>query len=58
MQQMYELWLSSLTPKHHPAAEASLGQAAPEEKYIAMPTDYAELTVGGRRARSHAGRPR
>uniref|UniRef100_A0A7N6BZM6 C3H1-type domain-containing protein n=1 Tax=Anabas testudineus TaxID=64144 RepID=A0A7N6BZM6_ANATE len=42
MQQMYNLWLASLNHTRQ-ADEAVLSQPAPEDKYIAMPTDYAEL---------------
>lgn len=45
MQQMYNLWLASLNHTRQ-ADEAVLSQPAPEDKYIAMPTDYAELMVG------------
>lgn len=44
MQMMYDLWLASLNHKRQ-EDEAMLSQPAPEDKYIAMPTDYAEVTV-------------
>ena len=45
MQQMYDMWLSLNAP-NRPADEAILTQPVPEEKYIVMPTDYAEPMVG------------
>lgn len=45
MQQIYDIWLTSNT--HHRQADgAVLAQPATEEKYIVMPTDYAEPVVG------------
>ncbi|KAF3846744.1 hypothetical protein F7725_003822 [Dissostichus mawsoni] len=41
MQQMYDMWLS-LTANNHQANGAALTQSTSEEKYIVMPTDYAE----------------
>ncbi|KAK5856636.1 hypothetical protein PBY51_008219 [Eleginops maclovinus] len=45
MQQMYDMWLS-LTANNHQANGAALTQPSPEEKYIVMPTDYAEPMTG------------
>lgn len=45
MQQMYDMWLTQNTHNHQ-ADGTVLTQPVPEEKYIAMPTDYAELMVG------------
>jgi len=45
MQQMYEMWLS-LTNQNR-RADGSLVTPPPEEKQIAMPTDYSESMVGG-----------
>ncbi|XP_029294224.1 zinc finger CCCH domain-containing protein 7B-like isoform X2 [Cottoperca gobio] len=42
LQQMYNMWLSLTTNNH----QARLTQPAPEEKYIIMPTDYAEPMSG------------
>lgn len=47
MQQMYDMWLT-LTTQNRQADGTMLTQPIPEEKYIAMPTDYAELMVGSR----------
>ncbi|TMS15097.1 Zinc finger CCCH domain-containing protein 7B [Larimichthys crocea] len=45
MQQIYDIWLTSNT--HHRQADgAMLAQPATEEKYIVMPTDYAEPVSG------------
>ncbi|TKS91594.1 Zinc finger CCCH domain-containing protein 7B [Collichthys lucidus] len=45
MQQIYDIWLTSNT--HHRQADgAVLAQPATEEKYIVMPTDYAEPVSG------------
>ncbi|XP_039541325.1 zinc finger CCCH domain-containing protein 7B isoform X1 [Pimephales promelas] len=46
MQQMYEMWLS-LTNQNR-RADGSLVTPPPEEKQIAMPTDYSESMVGRR----------
>uniref|UniRef100_A0A8C1TXK9 Zinc finger CCCH domain-containing protein 7B-like n=1 Tax=Cyprinus carpio TaxID=7962 RepID=A0A8C1TXK9_CYPCA len=46
MQQMYEMWLS-LTNQNR-RAEDTLMTPPPEEKQIAMPTDYSESMVGRR----------
>uniref|UniRef100_A0A4W6DF91 Zinc finger CCCH-type containing 7B n=1 Tax=Lates calcarifer TaxID=8187 RepID=A0A4W6DF91_LATCA len=45
MQQMYDMWLT-LTTQNRQADGTMLTQPIPEEKYIAMPTDYAELMSG------------
>ncbi|XP_033998686.1 zinc finger CCCH domain-containing protein 7B-like [Trematomus bernacchii] len=45
MQQMYDMWLS-LTANNHQANGAALTQSTSEEKYIVMPTDYAEPMTG------------
>lgn len=45
MQQMYEMWLT-LTGQNCQADGPMVTQPVPEEKYIAMPTDYAEPLVG------------
>lgn len=45
MQQVYNMWLS-LTTHNRQADGAALTQPVPEEKYIVMPTDYAELMSG------------
>uniref|UniRef100_A0A672Q7Y4 Zinc finger CCCH domain-containing protein 7B-like n=1 Tax=Sinocyclocheilus grahami TaxID=75366 RepID=A0A672Q7Y4_SINGR len=45
MQQMYEMWLS-LTNQNR-RADDTLMTPPPEEKQIAMPTDYSESMVGG-----------
>ncbi|XP_075940873.1 zinc finger CCCH domain-containing protein 7B-like isoform X1 [Anarhichas minor] len=45
MQQIYDMWLS-LTAHNRQADGAMLTQPVPEEKYIVMPTDYAELMNG------------
>uniref|UniRef100_UPI0037E75EB9 zinc finger CCCH domain-containing protein 7B-like isoform X2 n=1 Tax=Semicossyphus pulcher TaxID=241346 RepID=UPI0037E75EB9 len=45
MQQIYDLWLS-LSTNNHQADGATLTQPVPEEKYIVMPTDYAEPMSG------------
>ncbi|KAM6913417.1 zinc finger CCCH domain-containing protein 7B-like [Lycodopsis pacificus] len=45
MQQLYDMWLS-LTAHNRQADGAMLTQPVPEEKYIVMPTDYAELMNG------------
>lgn len=46
MQQMYEMWLS-LTNQNR-RADGTLMTPPPEEKQIAMPTDYSESMVGRR----------
>ncbi|XP_026132544.1 zinc finger CCCH domain-containing protein 7B isoform X2 [Carassius auratus] len=46
MQQMYEMWLS-LTNQNR-RADSNLMTPPPEEKQIAMPTDYSESMVGRR----------
>ncbi|XP_043110174.1 zinc finger CCCH domain-containing protein 7B [Puntigrus tetrazona] len=46
MQQMYEMWLS-LTNQNR-RADGNLMTPPPEEKQIAMPTDYSESMVGRR----------
>ncbi|XP_073722948.1 zinc finger CCCH domain-containing protein 7B [Misgurnus anguillicaudatus] len=46
MQQMYEMWLS-LTNQNR-RADGTLMTPPPEEKQIAMPTDYSETMVGRR----------
>ncbi|KAM9392198.1 zinc finger CCCH domain-containing protein 7B-like isoform 1-T2 [Pholidichthys leucotaenia] len=45
MQQMYDMWLTLSGPKHQVDGEM-LSQPATEEKFITMPTDYAELMNG------------
>lgn len=45
MQQIYDMWLK-LIAHNHQADGAMLTQPVPEEKYIVMPTDYAEPMVG------------
>ncbi|XP_035510919.1 zinc finger CCCH-type containing 7Ba [Morone saxatilis] len=45
MQQMYDIWLTSTT-QNRQADGAMLTQPVPEEKYIVMPTDYAEPMSG------------
>ncbi|XP_010781935.1 zinc finger CCCH domain-containing protein 7B-like [Notothenia coriiceps] len=45
MQQMYDMWLS-LSANNHQANGAALTQSTSEEKYIVMPTDYAEPMTG------------
>ncbi|KAM7386464.1 hypothetical protein PAMA_009197 [Pampus argenteus] len=45
IQQMYDMWLSLTTRNRH-ADGAMLTQPVPEEKYIVMPTDYAEPMNG------------
>ncbi|XP_058509362.1 zinc finger CCCH domain-containing protein 7B-like isoform X2 [Solea solea] len=45
IQQVYDMWLTTSTQNRH-ADEATLTQPIPEEKYIVMPTDYAELMSG------------
>ncbi|GAA6215588.1 zinc finger CCCH domain-containing protein 7B-like [Lates japonicus] len=45
MQQMYDMWLT-LTTQNRQADGTMLTQPVPEEKYIAMPTDYAEPMSG------------
>ncbi|KAJ4932386.1 hypothetical protein JOQ06_010809 [Pogonophryne albipinna] len=45
MQQMYDMWLS-LTANNHQANGAAFTQSTSEEKYIVMPTDYAEPMTG------------
>lgn len=47
MQQIYDMWLT-LTTQNRQADGASITQPVPEEKYIVMPTDYAEPMVGTR----------
>ncbi|KAM4531498.1 zinc finger CCCH domain-containing protein 7B-like isoform 2-T2 [Odontesthes bonariensis] len=45
MQQIYDMWLALAA--HNQRAEGGMySQSNPEEKYIAMPTDYAELMSG------------
>uniref|UniRef100_A0A1A8FRE0 Zinc finger CCCH-type containing 7B n=3 Tax=Nothobranchius korthausae TaxID=1143690 RepID=A0A1A8FRE0_9TELE len=41
MQQVYDMWLA-LTAQSRPADGATFSQPSSEEKFIAMPTDYAE----------------
>lgn len=45
MQQIYDMWLK-LIAHNHQADGAMLTQPVPEEKYIVMPTDYAEPMSG------------
>lgn len=45
MQQMYDMWLTQ-NAHNRQADGAMLTQPVPEEKYIVMPTDYAEPMVG------------
>nr|XP_033501674.1 zinc finger CCCH domain-containing protein 7B-like isoform X1 [Epinephelus lanceolatus] len=45
MQQIYDMWLT-LTTQNRQADGASITQPVPEEKYIVMPTDYAEPMSG------------
>ncbi|XP_068434358.1 zinc finger CCCH domain-containing protein 7B-like isoform X2 [Clinocottus analis] len=45
MQQIYDMWLS-LTAQNRQADGAMLTQPVPEERYIVMPTDYAEPMNG------------
>ncbi|XP_039976336.1 zinc finger CCCH-type containing 7Ba isoform X2 [Xiphias gladius] len=45
MQQIYDMWLT-LTTQNHQAEGAMVTQPIPEEKYIVMPTDYAEPMNG------------
>ncbi len=45
MQQMYDMWLMLAANKRQ-AEGAMLTQPIPEEKYVVMPTDYAEQLVG------------
>ena len=45
MQQIYDMWLA-LAAHNQQAEGAMYSQSNPEEKYIAMPTDYAEPMVG------------
>ncbi|XP_069557431.1 zinc finger CCCH domain-containing protein 7B-like [Brachyistius frenatus] len=45
MQQMYDMWLT-LSAQNRQADGATLTQSVPEEKYIIMPTDYAEPMSG------------
>lgn len=45
IQQMYDMWLT-LTTQNRQADGAMLTQSVPEEKYIVMPTDYAEPMSG------------
>lgn len=52
MQQIYDMWLS-LTAQNRQADGAMLTQPAPEEKYIVMPTDYAEPMVGTQQKKPH-----
>uniref|UniRef100_A0A8C2KM66 Zinc finger CCCH-type containing 7Bb n=1 Tax=Cyprinus carpio TaxID=7962 RepID=A0A8C2KM66_CYPCA len=53
MQQMYEMWLS-LTNQNR-RADSNLMTPPPEEKQIAMPTDYSESMVSGSsKALSHS----
>ncbi|XP_042360267.1 zinc finger CCCH-type containing 7Ba [Plectropomus leopardus] len=42
MQQIYDMWLT-ITAQNRQTDGATLTQPVPEEKYICMPTDYAEL---------------
>lgn len=45
MQQMYDMWLE-LSGYNRQADGSTVNQPSPEEKYITMPTDYAEPMVG------------
>lgn len=45
IQQVYDMWLTT-SPQNRQADEAALTQPVPGEKYIVMPTDYAELMSG------------
>uniref|UniRef100_A0A8C6KLL0 Zinc finger CCCH-type containing 7B n=1 Tax=Nothobranchius furzeri TaxID=105023 RepID=A0A8C6KLL0_NOTFU len=45
MQQVYDMWLA-LTAQSRPADGATFSQPSSEEKFIAMPTDCAEVVVG------------
>ncbi|XP_059204407.1 zinc finger CCCH domain-containing protein 7B-like [Centropristis striata] len=45
MQQIYDMWLT-LMAQNRQADGAMLTQSVPEEKYIVMPTDYAEPMSG------------
>lgn len=45
MQQMYDMWLE-LRGYNRQADGSTVNQPSPEEKYITMPTDYAEPMVG------------
>lgn len=45
MQQMYDMWLT-LAAQNRQEDGAVFTQPNPEEKFIVMPTDYAELMVG------------
>ncbi|KAM9346032.1 zinc finger CCCH domain-containing protein 7B-like [Symphorus nematophorus] len=45
MQQMYDMWLT-LNAQNRQADGAMVTQPVPEEKYIVMPTDYAEPMSG------------
>lgn len=44
MQQVYDMWLA-LNSQTRPADVATHTQPIPQEKYIVMPTDYAEPMV-------------
>lgn len=45
MQQMYDMWMM-LSGHNRQTDGAMAAQPVPEEKYITMPTDYAEPMVG------------
>lgn len=45
MQQVYDMWLA-LAAQNRQTDGAVCSQPNPEEKFIAMPTDYAEPMVG------------